>query len=351
MAKKISDIQQKLLGKPNINNFEKTFVIYTSLALTIISIISLLLNNYIYIEVPVKYILGSSVTFYTGIFLISRFTKKLFFVKIAISVMSLVFVNFLWVYYYNSKGPVLFAFAVYFSLMLFIWDSKKFIYLFFLILINIAILFVVEYYHPEILNTDITEKARIWNMYIGLIVYLSVIYVYTIAAKNNYMNQYKKARESERLKSAFLHNLSHEIRTPLNAIVGFSSIIVNERSVNKDKLKKAITENSEHLIRLIDDMIDMSMIETNQLSIKKTRFNLYDSLKNLYEIFKLQETGNVTLEVEFGNEDLIINTDKTRLEQILINLLKNAFKFTEEGIVHFGYSIEKKNIRFFNSNP
>lgn len=342
-----TNTQNILLGKSNKSNFEKIFVIYTSLALAIISIFALVLRNELNIQLHIKYVLGFSSTFYLGIFLISRFTNKLFFVKIAISVVSLVFANFLWYYYYSSKGPILFVFAIYFSLMLFIWDSKKFFYVFFLVLVNISILFIIEYFHPEILKSYETEEARLWNLYIGLFVYLIVIYIYTISAKNNYMNQYKKAKESERLKTAFLHNLSHEIRTPLNAIVGFSNLIVNDKTEKKEKFKNMISENSQHLIRLIDDIIDMSMIETNQLSIKKTKFNLYEVLKTLYEVFNQEETEKITLEVELGDEELEINTDKTRLEQIFINLLNNAFKFTKEGTIRFGYTEDKKNICFY----
>ncbi len=347
MSHKTRSRENLILGKPNINNFEKTFVIYTSLVLAIISITGFFLNKTFNNEIQIRYMLGISSAFYISIFFISRFSNKLFFVKIVISVVSLAFANFLWIYYFNSKGPVLFAFAVYFSLMLFIWDSKKFIYIFLLILINIAIQLAIEYYYPDIFRTYSNEKTRLFNIYIGFVVYLIILYIFTVAAKNNYMNQYKIARESERLKTAFLHNLSHEIRTPLNAIVGFTSLLVHERAKNKDIYKKAITENSEHLIRLIDDMIDMSMIETNQLSIKIAKFNLYESITNVYEVFKLQETENVKLGLETEDKELILNSDKTRLEQILINLLKNAFKFTQTGTIRFGYKINKKNILFF----
>ena len=131
MSETISKKRKILVGKSNTNNYEKTIVIYTSLVLAIISVLPLLLNKYIGIEIHLKYVLGFSSFFYLAIFLISRFTSKLFFVKIAITVVSLVFANLLWIFYYNSKGPVLFVFAIYFSLMIFIWDSKKFFYVFF----------------------------------------------------------------------------------------------------------------------------------------------------------------------------------------------------------------------------
>lgn len=340
-------VKSSLVGKSNINNFEKTFVIYTSLVLAIISISSFLFNKLFIIGHEIKYVVGVSFIFYMGIFFISRFTNKLFFVKITMSVVSLVFANFLWIYYYNSRGPVFFAFAVYFTLMLFIWDSKKFLYIFLLVLVNIAIFFIIEYFYPEILKTYPNEKVRLWNIYIGLVLYFLVIYIYTVSAKNNYMNQYKKAKESEQLKTAFLHNLSHEIRTPLNAIVGFTSLLVNNKAEKKEKYKKLINENSEHLTRLIEDMIDMSMIETNQFSTKNSKFNLYEVLKNVYEIFHVQVDDDIMLKAELGDENFIIDTDKTRLEQILINLLKNAFKFTKEGSIRFGYQIDKKKIRFY----
>ncbi len=339
---------KQIIGNSNSDNFEKNFVLYTSLISSLISFAGIFLN--IYLNIGIAPIIIASICFicYFSIYIIGRLSNKYDTpLKYAISIVSIFISNFFWVFNYNSHGPVLYLFVVYFSLLLFIWDSKRTLYLYFFVLSNIIVLFSIEYFHPELINNYTSEKTRIIDVYSGLIIYLLIIYIFTMVAKNNYLEQYKKAKESERLKTAFLHNLSHEIRTPLNAIVGFSSLLVDYDTSNNTRFKKIITENSDHLIRLIEDMIDMSMIETNQLSLKKTNINLYNTLKNLNEIFKIQLSPAVQLEIELCNKDFIINTDKTRLEQILMNLLKNAIKFTEKGHIRLSHKIENKLILFY----
>ncbi|MBN1253481.1 MAG: PAS domain S-box protein [Bacteroidales bacterium] len=164
-----------------------------------------------------------------------------------------------------------------------------------------------------------------------------------------------KAEESDRLKTAFLANMSHEIRTPLNAIVGFSSLL-SDNEVDeevRDFYIKNIDEGSESLTQLIDNIIDIAKIEAKQLSIQKTDFFVNDILTELFYKFKdsLLNTKSKFLEflidIPYKSVDFVINADKKRFRQILINLLSNAFKFTEKGEVTIGYSIKDENLMFF----
>lgn len=162
-----------------------------------------------------------------------------------------------------------------------------------------------------------------------------------------------QAEESDRLKSVFLANLSHEIRTPLNAIIGFSSLLFDS-DIGIDERKNIsdiIYRNSNELLRLIENLIDISEIETGNLSIKKSEFSLNALLNDLYRqvIDEDKKATNVrfSLRKEVNLDDLYIYTDKSRLRQVLFHLLTNACKFTERGFIEFGYTLKDESTLLF----
>ena len=163
----------------------------------------------------------------------------------------------------------------------------------------------------------------------------------------------EKAEESDQLKSSFLANMSHEIRTPLNAIVGFSSLVTESdlSAIKKDEIAFHINHNSDTLIRLIDDIIDISKIESGQLKINKRECNIDEIFNLLFEIFneKREDLSKNKIALKINNklkkEDFIINTDPTRLQQVLSNLIDNALKFTEMGLVEYGCYFNTENIK------
>ncbi len=167
-----------------------------------------------------------------------------------------------------------------------------------------------------------------------------------------------KATESDRLKSAFLATMSHELRTPLNAIIGFSDIIT-EGMPNEEIIYyiNIINSSGQHLLSIVEDIFDITLIESGGTKIKKSEENLHSILQGIHEIIKVEQhnTGKehiaLKLILPFDEANLVINTDPPKLKQILINLLKNAFKFTNEGYIKFGYGIEtqdgKQMLEFF----
>lgn len=162
----------------------------------------------------------------------------------------------------------------------------------------------------------------------------------------------EKATESDRLKTAFLNNLSHEIRTPLNAIVGFSTLMVEPGGVpgNRIDFMDIITHSSDHLLEIVDDVLEISKIETRNVRIIRKEVNLDQMLQRLYERFRVSaEEKNVILnyEARSNGSELVITTDGYKLFQSINNLLSNAVKFTREGKVEFGYSIKKNMIEFY----
>jgi PAS domain S-box-containing protein len=166
--------------------------------------------------------------------------------------------------------------------------------------------------------------------------------------------QFLKAAEAaeaaNRAKSTFLANMSHELRTPLNAILGFSQLLVRETSLtsNQQQHLQIINRSGEHLLSLINNVLEMSKIEAGQLTLDTIDFDLYDLLNTLEQMFKLKATTK-GLQLNFiktTNVPQYLHTDSNKLRQILLNLLSNALKFTERGSVSLRVTVDHQNLIF-----
>ena len=163
----------------------------------------------------------------------------------------------------------------------------------------------------------------------------------------------KKAEESDRLKSTFLANMSHEIRTPMNAIVGFSSLLKSKLISDEDKelCINTINNNCDALLVLINDLLEISIIEANQVKINKARFEVDLILIELENFFNLKKEKDIDIHfLNKENKKIILENDFTRFRQVITNLLNNALKFTEKGYIHFGYKIVENQVQFFVSD-
>ncbi|HPB05132.1 MAG TPA: PAS domain S-box protein [Prolixibacteraceae bacterium] len=166
----------------------------------------------------------------------------------------------------------------------------------------------------------------------------------------------EKAEESDRLKTAFLHNMSHEIRTPLNAISGFTGLL-NDPDITEEEMNsyiQIIQNSSSQLISIVSDILTISSLETKQEPISISNVCINELFAELQAIFIQQaKNKNISLIVEqqLDNEQSTIYTDRTKLTQILSNLLSNALKFTTGGLIEFGYnlktSVEPFEIEFY----
>ncbi|MBS2099994.1 sensor histidine kinase [Carboxylicivirga linearis] len=149
----------------------------------------------------------------------------------------------------------------------------------------------------------------------------------------------EKAEESDRLKTAFLANMSHEIRTPMNSIIGFSSLLSSNLHNEKERhdFVQLIQQSSESLLVLIDDIIDISRIESGQLHFVKKQFQVVDLCNTVYKTLivndKIFKGTELKLDIDGVSEDAQIYSDWERLKQVLFNLLNNSLKFTSEGYV------------------
>jgi signal transduction histidine kinase len=162
----------------------------------------------------------------------------------------------------------------------------------------------------------------------------------------------EKAEESDKLKSAFLANMSHEIRTPMNGIVGFANLLREaEDEAELEEFIDVIIQNGEHLLNLINDIIDLSKIEAGILKIEKSEFELNRLTKEIYDMFVLEENiiaKNLKFTYKDGlaDEESIVYTDRVRLKQIIINLVNNACKYTDAGRIEFYYTLKKDILNF-----
>ena len=160
--------------------------------------------------------------------------------------------------------------------------------------------------------------------------------------ENTLIEARKKAEESDRLKMAFLANMSHEIRTPLNAIVGFSDVIASTYHELSDEERadfvRLISINSEHLVRLIDDILDLSKIESNTIKFTYSCCSLKSMMKDIEKERAVKQLPEIKIKALLPDDDIYINTDATRLKQVICNFINNARKFTEKGYIHFGFT-------------
>jgi len=197
------------------------------------------------------------------------------------------------------------------------------------------------------------DHSRMLMMEGGIIFMLLIClaFGYIAYARYKYGIQLKKAKEkaeeADRLKSAFLANMNHEIRTPLNAIVGFSQVLIDEEDKeSREQYAKIIQSNNVLLQRLINDVLDLSKIESNSMQLKYQNTELLPLMNEIYGATLLRMPADVKLDLN-TEDNLTFYTDPNRLTQVITNLLNNAIKHTEEGSICFGYHIYPEEVHFF----
>ena len=163
------------------------------------------------------------------------------------------------------------------------------------------------------------------------------------------VNERDRAEASDRLKSAFLANMSHEIRTPLNAIIGFSSILtMTEDEEEKKEYVSIIEKNNGILLQLINDVLDLSKIEAGVLDLYYSEFALNGVLTTLKGVVESRLQSSVELIFEPGMpDDYVVCSEKNRLQQLVLNFLTNACKFTSTGSIRYGYEVREKEIYYY----
>lgn len=162
----------------------------------------------------------------------------------------------------------------------------------------------------------------------------------------------QKAEESDKLKSLFLANVSHEIRTPMNGILGFSQLLKDPKLKQSDikEYIDIIEKSGNRMLNIINDIIDISKIEANQMQVNLVECDINEQMRFIYNFFRPEiEKKGLELNVHYGlsNDHSVIITDKDKIYASLLNLIKNAIKFTEKGEIAFGYAKKGDFLEFY----
>lgn len=199
---------------------------------------------------------------------------------------------------------------------------------------------------PDVLTSVQTVKGWIYVLITAILFYI-VLKRHLVRLRE----AEKKAVESDRLKTAFLQNISHEIRTPMNSIVGFSGLLRDTSLADSDKEQyiDMIAKSSDQLLNIVNEVLDISLIETGNITVNNKKVNINEELDDLYLYFKSQLKPNLVLTCSKGcaDEKAVITTDIIKVRQVLYNLLSNAFKFTDKGSVSFGYTVKEKMLELY----
>jgi len=283
---------------------------------------------------------GSSSLVMLGLYYFVRFRKCLYIPKVILTGLGLIMLDFTWYSKFLSNGPVLFFILIFAALVIWVWQGKCLAVLLAFYFLNLAVLGIIDSHAPEYLFKYPDPDKRSLDIFFSFFLYSSLLIVLLLFIKREFIRQKENAIKSDKLKSAFLANMSHEIRTPMNAIVGFSELLGDEYySDHKQQYISIIQNSSYNLIRLINDIIDLSKIEAGDLEIKYSDIKISDLFVELKDSYSLDLIKREKLLVSISytiDEDLIFQSDPLRLKQVLSNLINNSVKFTSEGSITFG---------------
>ncbi|MFO7864299.1 MAG: PAS domain S-box protein [Salinivirgaceae bacterium] len=218
--------------------------------------------------------------------------------------------------------------------------------------------FTAEYYETHLEKFLRTTSTPVINSEGKVEFYVNTIQDITEAknAQKEMRVAKEKAENADKLKSAFLANMSHEIRTPMNGIIGFTELLrsKNYPQSKQDRLFNIIQASSKQLLQLINDIIDLSKIEANQIRMYAKEFDLNECLLQIQEQQKMElhekkdkDQLKLILDIPVANKPFYIHSSETRIQQIMNNLLNNAIKFTHNGHVKFGFKVITNGIELY----
>jgi signal transduction histidine kinase len=340
-----------VLGNRDRVGLERYFVtiacFITAIFLFILCLAHIILNLSI---IPVI-IAGSSSIVVAGLYYLARFRNLLVIPKFSLTFFGLLMLDLAWYHKFLSHGPVLFFILIYGALIIWVWEGKSLAFLISVYFLNIILLFIIEKTTPDYMLNYPEGSLRRIDIYQSLFLLSAFMIFMLYLVKMEFIRQKDNALKADRLKSAFLANMSHEIRTPMNAIIGFSELLGENISPERRKQYNKIIKNScKNLLRLINDILDLSIIEAGDMEIKYSDFSIRELFIELRDTYKLElnKRGKpgVKLDYVLPSGDLIIHSDALRVKQVLSNLLDNAVKFTFRGEILLTCVKEGKELVF-----
>lgn len=320
------------------NSFEDHIMYRASLVGCIISLTGTISNILLSLSFILTAVSFLGFLFYLWLYILIRTGKQRGNHYLLISVFTILFLNVLWYINNQGTGPILYLLVVCYLFVLIIPRNPKFYLILGLAFLNLIILLLLDLFGPQGPGSYPNYTSRIIDIYVVAFFSVLLLLVIVSISKNFYLKELEHARESDKLKTAFLNNLSHEIRTPLNAIMGFSSIIAEDGidKTNQKEYGTIIQESGTQLCTLINNLIYISKIESDNLKFKPAKVDLEPFFKKLLDDFAPRFTEK-QLDINCllrGNQKIITDTDLLRT--IFTELITNALKYSKKGKTRFG---------------
>lgn len=350
---KFESVKIKVFGDTDQISSERYFITIISLIAAIFLLGLCFVHIFMGLKIAPVLFAGSSSIAMICLYYFVRFRNCLFIPKVLLSVLGLVMLDFTWYSKFLSNGPVLFFILIFAALIIWVWEGRGLAILLAFYFLNLSVLFYVDYSAPDYLFKYPDTKSRSVDIYLSFLLYSSLLTILLYIIKREFIRQKEKALESDRLKSAFLANMSHEIRTPMNGILGFAELL-KEPDLSGEKQQEyveIIEKSGQRMLNIINDIIDISKIESGQMKVNLKEVILQDQFKFLDTFFK-PEIESKGIQISFRNRLPVCNasiiTDPEKLLAILINLIKNAIKYTDHGSIQIECDlIKQKDLSVF----
>ena len=350
--RKIQFYLNRIIGKDKGFDTDQLLLISILLLSIVMSIFGTIVNIIMKLGFMLTLLTVISTFLLLLIYFFARIKKWFNISKWLTATVFFMLIDLMWVYNSGSNGPILLILVIFFSIYIYLWDGLSrglFIAFYFL---NCIAQFIIEYNFSYLLTTYHDNKSRVIDVYTGLLIYIALSGIVMIYLKRLYKTEKDNAVKSDQLKSAFLANMSHEIRTPMNGIVGFAQLLRRLDITDEKRLKyvNIIIDSSNHLLDIVNDILDISKIETGQLEVAIEPFEIVEIMQHLIKFYepKAEEKQlKLYLEGIIEGQKVIINTDSSKVYQILNNLLSNAIKFTSSGYVKMGFQQKSGYLEFY----
>lgn len=401
-----------LTGNPKVYKLEHRFFIASCLVASVGALMATTINIWLQLSLELILITSFIAVFYATLYFLSLKAGKFEPLVIPYIFVSLLSLSYLWFINAGSNGAILYIITTSMLVYIIITEGFKRIFAITAVFATVSILLFWEFLYPDSITNYPDNLTRFYDLYFTVLISLGITAFIALYISNNYYKERKnasenhqkiieqneairqaekdlinhkihledqvkirtqelerinvqleyaksKAEESDKLKTAFLSNMSHEIRTPMNAIIGFSELLKDDDIIEEDhdEFLEIIIEKGNLLLNIINDIIDISKVEANEIKIDESATDINELLDELLASFdhlrkiKGKDKILISLSKQFPTQPLMILADPIRLKQVLSNLIDNAMKFTHEGSIEFGYRINQnenqKNLNFY----
>lgn len=349
---KLTNLRESLFGNRDQITSERYFVTIFLFTLVVFALFRCVFHIVSGLSLNTAVLTGVASVLFFGLYYAVRFKGSLLVPKAIVTVIGIIVLDLAWYFQSLSQGPILFLLIIFAALVVWVWKGRYLLWFTILYVLNLLLLFAIEYTTSDFLFGYPDQKARSVHIFLSLFSYAAVLILCLYIIKTEFLRLQQRAMNSERLKSAFLANMSHEIRTPMNGILGFSDLLKKPNLTGeiKEEYIQIIERSGHRMLGVIIDIVDMSRLEADLVKVEIRDSNITKQLEYVYKFFKpeVEAKGlSLTCNNLLSEEHVIIKTDREKLFAILINLVKNAIKYTKTGGIEFGYRITGEFVNFY----